>query len=168
MAIKTVWPVEHHCGHLEEYDLSARCPSERAGYARWLSGKDRSTCWRRTRGNDQAIDNDSWLAERRAAEAIEVRTWEQRAPMCELDGSDKAIPWGAQVRYRLLTAAHAYHVIGSGMSNDDFADRFEVPVRTVTSASWWIDQRETDPADMEELLADVSTESSAPANQNSD
>jgi hypothetical protein len=40
------------------------------------------------------------------------------------------------------------------MSNDEFADRFEVPARTVTSASWWIDQRDTVPADTEELLAD--------------
>ena len=31
-----------------------------------------------------------------------------------------------------------------------------MPARTVTSASWWIDRRDTDPADLEELLADVS------------
>ena len=168
MAIKTLWLVEHGCGDDEVHDLSGKRPSERAGYARWLRGKDCSACWRRTRGNDQAIDNESWLAEHRAEEAIAVRTWERRAAMCDLDGSDKAIPWGAQVRYRLLTAAHDYHVTRGGMSNDEFADRFEVPARTVTSASWWIDQRDTDPADMEELLADVSTDSTAQANQNSD
>jgi hypothetical protein len=87
--------------------------------------------------------------------------------MCDFDGSHKAIPWGAHVRYHLLTAAHDYHVAGGGMSNDEFADRFEVPARTVTSASWWIDQCDTDPADMEELLADVSTDSLLQANQNS-
>jgi hypothetical protein len=53
------------------------------------------------------------------------------------------------------------------MSNDEFADRFEVPARTVTSASWWIDQRDMDPADVEELLADVCAESTAQANRNS-
>src|SRR5271157_3019799 len=114
MAIKALWLVEHGCGDDEVHDLSGKRPSERAGYARWLRGKD------------QAIDNESWLAERRAEEAIAVRTWERRAAMCDLDGSDKAIPWGAQVRYRLLTAAHDYHVTGSRMSNDEFADRFEV------------------------------------------
>jgi hypothetical protein len=44
------------------------------------------------------------------------------------------------------------------MSEDEFADRFEVPARTVTSASWWIDQRDTDPADLVELVSDVSVE----------
>ena len=71
------------------------------------------------------------------------------------------------MRHQLLIAAHDLYVGDAGMSDDDFADRFEVPARTVTSASWWIDQRDTDPADMEELLADVSADSTAQANQNS-
>jgi hypothetical protein len=86
--------------------------------------------------------------------------------MCELDGSDKAAPWGARVRFQLLTAAYELHVTSNGMSENEFADRFEVPARTVTSASWWIDQRETDAADMDELLADVSNDITAPADQN--
>ena len=69
MAIKTLWLVEHGCGDDEVHDLSGKRPSERTGYARWLRGKDCSTCWRRTRGNDEAIDNESWLAERRTEEA---------------------------------------------------------------------------------------------------
>jgi hypothetical protein len=52
------------------------------------------------------------------------------------------------------------------MSENEFADRFEVPARTVTSASWWIDQRDTDAADMDELLADVASDITAPADQN--
>jgi hypothetical protein len=86
--------------------------------------------------------------------------------MCDLDGSDKAAPWGARVRYQLLTAARVHYVTRGGMSEDEFVDRFEVPARTVTSASWWIDQRDTDPADMEELLADVSSNETALADQN--
>ena len=78
--------------------------------------------------------------------------------MCDLDGSDKAAPWGSRVRHQLLTASHAHFVTRGGMSEEELADRLEVPARTVTSASWWIDQRDTDPADMEELLADVSTD----------
>jgi hypothetical protein len=148
MAIKTEWPVEHHCGHREEHDLSARRPSERAGYAHWLSSKD-------------------WLTERRAEEAVAIRAWERRAAMGELDGSDKSIPWGARVRYQLLSSAHDLHVANGGMSEDEFADRFEVPARSVTSASWWIDQRDTDPADMEELLADVSSDMAASMTQTS-
>lgn len=40
MAIKTTWPVEHTCGHREDHELSAKRPSERAGYARWLTTED--------------------------------------------------------------------------------------------------------------------------------
>ena len=54
MAIKILWLVEHGCGDDEVHDLSGKRPSERAGYARWLRGKDCSACWRRTRGNDLA------------------------------------------------------------------------------------------------------------------
>jgi hypothetical protein len=166
MAIKTLWLVEHDCGDDEVHDLSAKRPSERAGYARWLRSKDCSACWRRTRGSEKSTDNETWLAERRTEEATAVRTWERRAAMCDLDGSDKAVPWGARVRYQLLTAAYDLHVTSSGMSENEFADRFEVPARTVTSASWWIDQRDTDAADMDELLADVSADVIAPADQN--
>jgi hypothetical protein len=168
MAIKTIWPIGHSCGHTDEHDLSGKRPSERAGYARWLSGKDCSNCWRGTRDNDHGADNEAWLAERRAEEATVIRTWECQAAMCELDGSDKSIPWGARVRYQLLSSAHDCHVANGDMSEDEFADRFEVPARTVSSASWWIDQRDTDPADMEELLADVSSDIVAAVSQNSD
>ena len=152
---------------VEEHDLSGRRPSERAGYARWLSGKDCSICWRGTRGNDNGVDNETWLAERRAEEAVAIRSLGAPSGMGELDGSDKSIPWGARVRYQLLSSAHDHHVANGGMSEDEFADRFEVPARTVTSASWWIDQRDTDPADMEELLADVSSDVAASVTQTS-
>ena len=158
MAIKTLRLVEHDCGDDEVHDLSTKRPSERAGYARWLRSKDCSTCWRQALGNDKSTDNGTWLAERRTEEAVAVRTWERRAAMCDLDGSDKSVPWGARVRYQLLTAAHDHHAIGRGMTENEFADRFEVPARTVTSASWWIDQRDTDAVDVEELLADVSAD----------
>lgn len=166
MAVKTVWRVEHECGDDEDHDLSDKRPSERAGYARWLRGKDCSRCWRKSRGGDTGTDKESWLAERRAEEATAIRTWERRAAMSELDGSDRSVPWGARVRYGLMSAARDYFIKGSGMTDDEFADRFEVPARGVTSASWWIDQRDTDPIDMEELLADVTADLSSPLNLN--
>lgn len=166
MAIKTTWPVEHVCGHDEDHDLSAKRPSERAGYARWLTTKDCSDCWRASRDAENGTDNDTWLAERRAEETTAIRTWETRAAMCALDGSDRSVPWGARVRYQLLSAAHEHHVTDRGMSEDDYEARFEAPARTVTSASWWIDQRDTDPADMEELLADIANDATAQVQEN--
>ena len=167
MAIKAEWPVEHHCGHVEEHDLCGRRPSERAGYARWLSRRDCSICWRGTRGNDNGVDNETWLAERRTEEAVVIRAWERRTAMGELDGSNKSIHGEPEFDYQLLSSAHDHHVANGGMSEDEFADRFEVPARAVTSASWWIDQRDTDPADMEELLADVSSDIAASVTQTS-
>jgi hypothetical protein len=162
MAIKTVWAVEHSCGHDEDHDLSAKRPSERAGYVRWLTTKDCSECWRATRD----ADNQTWLAERRAEEATAVRAWETRAAMSALDGSDRSVPWGARVRYQLMAAAYDYHVTDGAMSEQDFATRFEAPASTVTSASWWIDQRDTGPADMEELLADIAADAVARTQEN--
>ena len=151
MAIKTVWPVKHSCGHQTDHDLSDKRPSERASFARWLEDKDCSDCWR-------AAQDRAWRPGRQAEEAPIVVSWEAQAGMPALEGSDKAVGWGSRVRHRLMTASHHHHVLDSEMSDDEFEDRFEAPARTVTSASWWIDQRTTDPADMEELLADVSAQ----------
>src|SRR5579859_5353515 len=49
---------------------------------------------------------------------------------------------------------------------EDYADRFEAPAGTVTSASWWIDQRDIDPADTPEPLADVSVDTEAATVEN--
>jgi hypothetical protein len=166
MAVKTVWRVEHEFGDDEDDDLSDKRPSERAGYARWLSGKDCSRCWKKSRGGS-SMDKETWLAERRAEEMTAIRTWERRAAMCELDGSDKSIFWGARVRYDLMSAARDYHMKGGGMSDEEFADRLEVPARGVTSASWWIDQRDADPTDIEELLTDVKADPASLATQSS-
>jgi hypothetical protein len=166
MAIKTTWPVEHTCGHREDHDLSAKRPSERAGYARWLATKDCTDCWRAGRDHENGTDNETWLAERRAEEAAAIRAWETRAGMSDLDGSDRSVPWAARVRYQLLAAAYDRHVTGQNMSESDYEARFEALARTVTSASWWIDQRDTDPADIEELLIDVAADATGRTQEN--
>jgi hypothetical protein len=142
MAIKTEWPVEHVCGHEEDHDLSEKRPSERAGYARWLTTKDCSGCWHATKDAESGTNNETWLAERRAEEADAIRTWE------------------------LLSSAHDFHVANDTMSDEEYAARFEAPARTVTSASWWIDQRDTEPADLEELLTDVASDATARTQEN--
>ena len=158
MAIKTTSPVEHTCGHGEDHDLSAKRPSERAGYAQWLATKDGTNCRRAGQDHENGTDNETWLAERRAEEAAAIRAWGTRAGMPDLDGSDRSVPWTARVRYQLLAAAYDRHVTGQDMSEGDYETRFEAPARTVTSASWWIDQRDTDPADIEELLTDIAAD----------
>ena len=95
------------------------------------------------------------MAERRAEEAVVIRRL--RAPR---DSSDRRQKGGSQ-RTRL-----AQSLRNGGILTDDFTDRFEVQGRTVTRASWWIDQRDTDPADLEKLLADASSDVAATVTEN--
>lgn len=97
-----------------------------------------------------------WLAKRRAEEAQQIALWEQRCAMPDLDGSDKAIEWGRRVRFDLLAAAYEC------MRNDDeFVAGVEEPVKKITSASWWIDQRDADPESLSELVLDAVANPSA-------
>jgi hypothetical protein len=114
-------------------------------------------------GSNSDMDKETWLAERRAEEMTAIRTWDRRAAMTDLDGSDKSIPWGARVCYDLMSDARDHCVKGGGMTDNEFPDRFEVPARGVASASWWLDQRDMGPTDLEELSADVSVDDSAVA-----
>ena len=156
MAIKTVWPVEHSCGHEREHDLNDKRPSERAGYARWLATKDCSDCWRACRDKHNSKDKERWLGERRAEEAATIECWERSCAMPALDGSDKAVAWGSQIRHQLVVAAHD-HAQSIGVSGDDFGQQVEAPCRRITSASWWIDQRDAAVQDEAELVVDAAS-----------
>lgn len=153
MAVKTNWDVCHACGHRQDYDLSAKRAAERAGYARWLGTKDCSGCWRAKRDGQVAAERDEWLAERRTKELAETEEWEARTAMPTLEGSDKALDWARRVRYQLLAAA--YETLG--LAEEEFTARIEAPARHVASASWWIDQRDADASEVEELVGDAAS-----------
>src|SRR5271157_980317 len=95
MAIRTVWPVEHHCGHGEELDVSGIRPSERAGYARWLSGKGCSN-FTGARGTTTASTTRPGWPGRRVSGPPRLGAL---SALSELDGSNESLPWGARVRY---------------------------------------------------------------------
>jgi hypothetical protein len=77
--------------------------------------------------------------------------------MPELVGTEKAVAWAARVRYTLMGEAYDWRV-DREWSDEEFALRLESPARQRVSASWWIDQRDSAPEDLEELLTDgVST-----------
>ncbi len=162
MAVKTTWEAHHACGHTAPHDLSARRPSERAGYARWLATRDCADCWKAGRDAAAARERATWLAGRRAEELAETEAWETRAAMPALDGSEKAVEWGRRVRYRLLAAAHDT----LGLADDDFATRIENPARRIESGAWWIDQRDTEPVDLEELVTDGASNETATISEN--
>jgi hypothetical protein len=77
--------------------------------------------------------------------------------MPELVGTEKAVAWAARVRYTLMGEAYDWRN-DREWSDEEFALRLESPARERASASWWIDQRDSAPEDLEELLTDgVST-----------
>ncbi|ANW19608.1 hypothetical protein [Streptomyces clavuligerus] len=151
MAVKTVWPVDHVCGHAAEVDLSARPADQRAGYARWLAGRDCADCWQAARTGDAEAAAER-IAVLRAAQAGAARAWEGEFRMPSLEGSERAVAWGARCRHQLVTAAYAVLVTEGTTSEAKWAE-VEDAVRPVTRAGWWIDQRDADPADLPELLA---------------
>ena len=163
MAVRITWDVEHACGHGQAHDLSSKRVSDRAGFARWLAGRDCTDCWTRERDTATGRDRDAWLAERRAEELSAVDTWEAKAGMPPLEGSDKAVEWARKVRHQLLAAAFD----NMGCPDDaDFTEQIEAPARMVVSASWWIDQRDADPSDLAELLADAAVDGATHVNEN--
>jgi hypothetical protein len=172
-AAKTTWEAHHPCGHRARktaafHDLSARRPSVRAGYARWLATRDCTDCRRAGRDAAVARERVTWLAGRRAEELTETEVWETRAAaMPALDGSDKAVEWGLQVRYQLLAATHDT----LGVADGDFAVRVENPARRLDSASWWgcrsrSSQRNTEPVDLEEQVSDAASSEPASSSGN--
>ena len=147
MAVKETWHIRYACGHEADRDLSALRPSERAGKARFYASGDCGACWRDKKRTE---DTNQWREHKR----VEQAGWERATGMPALAGSEKAVAWAGRVRYQLLTAAYE-HATDRGMEEETFAATVEAPARTITSASWWIDQRDTDPADVAELVADA-------------
>jgi len=140
VAVDDMVPVRHSCGHEQEHDMSARDLSERRRFAKWLSKRQCNECWR---------------AERRKAERTQVAAWEHRINMPPLSGSPKQLDWGARVRHDLLIAAREQW----GGSDEEFSERLLEPAKTIINAGWWIDNRDADPSDLPDLLADaVATE----------
>ncbi len=172
LTVTTIWEPHHPCGHCVcgssvSHDLSAKRPSERAGYARRLATKDCAECWKAGRDATATPERATWLAGRRADELAENEAWETRAGMPPLDGSGKVVEWGRQVRCQLLAVAHDT----LDMADGDFAVRVENTPRHINSASWWScrwssSQRDTEPVDLEELVSDAASNHTASSSGN--
>lgn len=152
MTVKTTWSIEHACGHSADADLSDKRADQRAGFARWLASKDCADCWRAQRDDAERHSKEEWLAARRAEEAAAIESWERRCSMPALTGSAKAVSWARRCRSDLLTGAYGHLVLGAELTEEDWEDRIEGPARELSAAAWWIDQRDSDPADLEELI----------------
>ncbi|MFI9261389.1 hypothetical protein ACIGT4_27325 [Streptomyces sioyaensis] len=157
MAVKKLWTIDHTCGHITTgADLSNRPADRRAGYARWLVGRDCIDCWRTARDED-ADSKAEWLAKKRATEQTEAEEWSEQYRMPPLDGTDRSVAWGTRCRHQLVSAAYTALVL-EGTTSEAEWEAIENAVRPLTHAGWWIDQREADPTDLPELLEAVHRE----------
>ncbi|BCM71257.1 hypothetical protein EASAB2608_06591 [Streptomyces sp. EAS-AB2608] len=155
MAVRTKWTVAHACGHEVVHDLSDRAADRRAGFARWLGGRDCTDCWKAARSNDTS-SKEEWLAVKQAEEQRAAAEWATKFDMPPLEGPERAVDWGERSRHQLMHAAHTALVVEGTWDEADWAE-LEEKARTVTRAGWWIDQRDADGTDLLELL-DAATE----------
>lgn len=87
------------------HNLSDRAADRRAGFARWLAGRECTDCWKAARDAD-TVAKDQWLAARRAEEQAAAVEWAERFDMPPLEGSERALAWGERSRFQLVTAAY--------------------------------------------------------------
>lgn len=71
--------------------------------------------------------------------------------MPPLDGSERAVGWAARCRHQLVSAAYSALVL-EGETDEGEWEAIEEGVRLLTRAGWWIDNRDSEPADLPELL----------------
>ncbi|MFE3645892.1 hypothetical protein ACFXOM_33795 [Streptomyces sp. NPDC059169] len=155
MAVRTTWNVVHTCGHSVDHDLSNRPADKRAGFARWLGGRDCTDCWKASREADTE-SKEQWLATKRAEEQQAAAEWAAKFDMPTLEGPERALEWGERSRHQLMSAAHTALVVEGTWDEADWAE-LEEKARIISRAGWWIDQRDTEGSDLLELL-DAATE----------
>ncbi|NQX29849.1 hypothetical protein HQQ81_21080 [Microbacteriaceae bacterium VKM Ac-2854] len=162
MAIPTIWDIDFSCGHSEQRDLSDKPAGKRAGLAEWLSKSPCFDCYKAARGSTVSAEVKAEREQRRQL-AIEWAGVNELAP---LRGTDKQKDWAVRVRHEMLQAAYAVLVEQQGMAESDYDRSVLEPARLVDSARWWLDNRETEVADLPELLADAGLDESASSTEN--
>ncbi|MGW9421740.1 hypothetical protein ACWGSU_10215 [Streptomyces koyangensis] len=150
MAVKTIWPINHTCGHQTDRDLSDRPADRRAGFAEWLAKQECTDCWRASQEKD-GQDKAAWLKARRAEEQAESEAWSQQYRMPLLEGSERAVAWGVRCRHQILATAYTT-LVAEGETSEVEWEAIEESARAVTRAGWWVDQRSSEPDDLTELL----------------
>lgn len=148
--VPTQWTVEHPCGHSTIRDLSDRPADRRAGFARWLAGRDCTDCWKAARDADTE-SKEVWLAAKRAEEQQAAAEWASKFDMPALEGPERALAWGERSRHQLVTAAYTSLVVEGSWGEADWA-ALEEKARAIARAGWWIDQRDAEGSDLAELL----------------
>ena len=145
MAIQTEYKIKLACGHTETRDLSDRPAGKRSSFKRWLEQHgDCKKCWK-AKNADELYKKE--------AEAANDFTRDQELP--DLTGSEKQLKWANIFRFSVLDHAHQKLVEEGELSEEDFEERIMVHARKITFASWWFDNKDNDPEDLEELVSNA-------------
>lgn len=153
MAIPTEYEIDFKCGHTETRDLSHKPAGDRAGFAAWLAKTQCSECFAAS-----APKRKKEYAKKFAEEAREeAQAAAEKMGLPQLEGSEKQVGWALTVRNDLILGAHDELTEGEGasMTEAEFTERILDPAQRIVRAGWWIDNREQDAADLEELVTDV-------------
>jgi hypothetical protein len=157
MAIATSLSIKYKCGHTQATDLSAIPAGRRKSHAYGL-GKNRicGRCF----SKDNAEGRAAFLAQRNAQALAEAESFENDHEIPPLTGSEKQLSWGTRTRYELLSKAFEDLTVGDEalMTYEEFEARILAPSRNVLRASWWIDNKEAEVEDIEELVSTAVTE----------
>jgi hypothetical protein len=73
---------------------------------------------------------------------------------------------GGRSRHCLLRAAYEAHVESGALPEAQFDAVIETPAKRITDAAWWIDNRDTDPDDIQELLEAASRDHASNGTEN--
>lgn len=156
MAVKTEWEIDFKCGHSETRDLSHKPAGDRAGFAKWLEGKQCTECFEKDAPKRKKQYAKQFAEEEREKAEAEAK----KLGLPELEGSEKQVKWALSVRNDLILSAHSALVEddGADLTEDEFTTRILEPAQRILRAGWWIDNREQEPQDLEELVNDVADE----------
>lgn len=156
MPVKTIWPVEYTCGHIENRDLSDKPAGKRAGSAKWFG--EHLVCSRCFKKQNGSGESDAERDARHAAEEKQIREDAERDGLpVDLVGTEKQVPWALRIRAELIRGAYEALVEAGELSDTEFEEQVLVPARPIDRARWWIDNKDAAAEDLPELLADPGT-----------
>lgn len=148
---KTLFSVDHECGHTQDHDLANKPAGKRAGIAAWLKGKPCRECSKAS----------GLSAERRAEIQAETALSEKTLGLGELEATqaqrDKLLPWAREIRAEKLR--EAYGLVEAGTETEAwFENNILGPAKQISRCGWWVDNRAASIEDLPELLDDSGEE----------
>lgn len=151
MPVPTEFEIDYSCGHTETKDLSDLPAGSRRGRVKFLEEKGNCfECYKKSNKKKDAAEFKKYVKQQ--VKQAKIDSEELELP--DLEGTDKQIDWATQIRIELIETARE-HLVEEKISEGEFDSKILEPARRIGSASWWINNRESEPDELEELVNDV-------------